>query len=200
MTKAALPGTEGIKEIAAVAYMHPTCDMVTTDPAAYTGLQSGSPRELVLKSAVIDHIDRLERSIDEWRTYATEAGRQLAAARKEIERLKADKPAAKTSTPGFDEFWAAWPTSSRKVNKKACLTRWISADLEPSADSIVAHVKAMTVGRDWTKEGGAYIPAPLVYLNQERYLAPPSPVARQSGSLAGMNYKPTGVDADGHFN
>lgn len=64
-----------------VAWMHPTSDLATTDPTAYTGLSAGKPRELVLKQDVVDHIDWLEHGIDEWRTYAIEAGKQLKAAR-----------------------------------------------------------------------------------------------------------------------
>ena len=53
-----------------VAWMHPTADLVTVDPSAYTGLASGAPRGLVLKSDVVDHIEWLEHGIDEWRDYA----------------------------------------------------------------------------------------------------------------------------------
>lgn len=188
----------GAGEIKVVAYLHPTSDdCVTIDPTAYQ-----EPRKLVLLNDVIDKIEYLETGLGEWRTYAVEAGRQLAAARKEIERLKvaAAKPAGESAVPpGFASFWDAWPTSPRKVNKKACLTRWNKAKLEPMAQQIIDHVQASKIGRDWSKDGGAFIPAPLVYLNQERYLAPPSAPSTQVGSLARMNYKPTGVDNDGHF-
>lgn len=185
------------KDLQVVAYLHPTSnDCVTVDPTAYQ-----EPRKLVLLNDVIDKIEYLEAGLGEWRTYAVDAGRQLAAARKEIERLKANTPKKeKVETPGFDAFWAAYPTGPRKVNKKACLTRWNAAKLEPLAEQIINHVQASKIGRDWSKDGGAFIPAPLVYLNQERYLAPPSAPVNQVGSLARMNYKPTGIDEHGHFN
>ena len=37
------------------------------------------------------------------------------------------------------------------------------------ADHIVAHVRWLKTTEDWQKNGGAFIPAPLVYLNQSRW-------------------------------
>lgn len=71
-----------------VAWMHPKANLASTDPTAYTGLSTGKPRELVLKNDVVDHIDWLEHGIDEWRTYAIEAGKQLKAARDELAAIK----------------------------------------------------------------------------------------------------------------
>lgn len=74
---------------------------------------------------------------------------------------------------GFDEFWAAWPrntaTYTRKGAKAACLKRWVAGYHETQAAQIVAHVKWLSTTADWLKDGGAYIPAPLVYLNQQRW-------------------------------
>lgn len=144
-------------------------------------------------------IDELRQEVAMWRNYAKEIGAQLAAARKEIERLKAEgSPAAQA--PGFERFWSAWPVSSRKVNKKACLTRWISEKLEANADAIVQHVEASKESRDWTREGGQYIPAPLVYLRQERFLAPAPARQASVGSLSGITYSSEGINHDGSFN
>lgn len=68
--------------------------------------------------------------------------------------------------PGFLRFWQAWPKSDRKVAKAACAKRWRSRGLEVQADAIVAHVEAMRESRQW-RDG--YEPAPLTYLNQERW-------------------------------
>ena len=70
---------------------------------------------------------------------------------------------------GFVRFWAAWPKSVRKGGKAKCLQTWRRADLEPLAEQIVRHVERMDATPDWTKEGGAYVPAPQVYLNQRRW-------------------------------
>lgn len=73
---------------------------------------------------------------------------------------------------GFAAFWKAWPTDRRKVAKLQCLAKWRNDGLEAQASAIVAHVEAMKRSRDWMKNDGEFIPAPLVYLNQARYEAP----------------------------
>ena len=70
---------------------------------------------------------------------------------------------------GFVRFWAAWPKSARKGGKAKCLQLWWRSKLEPVAEQIVSHVERMAGEPDWTKEAGAYIPAPMVYLNQRRW-------------------------------
>ena len=70
---------------------------------------------------------------------------------------------------GFASFWDAWPASERKQAKGKCLEAWKKAGAEKEAAQIVAHVERMKSGEDWKKNGGAYIPAPLVYLNQRRW-------------------------------
>lgn len=66
----------------------------------------------------------------------------------------------------FDEFWAIWPASSRKVAKAVCQKRWSEKRLDQNADVILAHVKAMKQTKQWKE----FEPAPLTYLNQCRWL------------------------------
>lgn len=77
---------------------------------------------------------------------------------------------------GFDRFWAMWPKNStlpggyaRKGAKSECLKRWIKHYHETQADQICKHVAWMITTEDWRKNHGAFIPAPLVYLNQQRW-------------------------------
>ena len=70
---------------------------------------------------------------------------------------------------GFAEFWHAWPRGPRKVAKQQCLNKWAKYECADNAAHIIAHVEQMKRSPDWTKEGGAFIPAPLVYLNQRRW-------------------------------
>ena len=70
---------------------------------------------------------------------------------------------------GFARFWSEWPRSARKGGKAKCLQVWGRARLETQAEAICRHVGSMAETIDWTKEDGAYIPAPLVYLNQRRW-------------------------------
>lgn len=70
---------------------------------------------------------------------------------------------------GFEAFWSEWPAGGRKGGKPDCLKVWGKSKLEPKANTIIAHVRAMKASREWTKEGGEYIPAPVVYLRQQRW-------------------------------
>lgn len=74
---------------------------------------------------------------------------------------------------GFAEFWEAWPRGPRKVAKQQCLNKWAKYGCSLIAARIVAHVEQMKRSPDWTKENGAFVPAPLVYLNQRRWEGEP---------------------------
>jgi len=70
---------------------------------------------------------------------------------------------------GFDRFWAAWPKNPRKGAKQECLKKWKKYYCETCADQIIKHVAWMTTTDQWRKDNGAFIPAPLVYLNGQRW-------------------------------
>lgn len=70
---------------------------------------------------------------------------------------------------GFDKFWAAWPRSTRKGGKAECQKKWVKLYCETHADQIIKHVEWMKTTDQWRKSDGAFIPAPLVYLNQQRW-------------------------------
>ena len=70
---------------------------------------------------------------------------------------------------GFDRFWSAWPKSTRKGAKTSCKARWAKGYYETCADQIIKHVEWMKTTDQWRKDGGVFIPAPLVYLNQQRW-------------------------------
>ena len=70
---------------------------------------------------------------------------------------------------GFDRFWKAYPSSPRKGAKKQCKQKWVKYLCEHSADQIIKHVEWMKTTEQWLKANGAFIPAPLVYLNQQRW-------------------------------
>lgn len=69
----------------------------------------------------------------------------------------------------FDKFWAAWPKSFRKGGKSVCKARWDKGMYDGCADQIIKHVAWMCTTDAWRKDNGAFIPAPLVYLNQQRW-------------------------------
>ena len=69
----------------------------------------------------------------------------------------------------FEDFWKAWPKSTRKGAKSQCLKVWVKTYCDSCADQIIKHVEWQKTTDQWRKDNGAYIPAPLVYLNQQRW-------------------------------
>jgi hypothetical protein len=69
----------------------------------------------------------------------------------------------------FEQFWTAWPKSQRKGGKATCKAKWDKLKLDLQADQIIKHVEWMKTTDAWKKQEGAFIPAPLVYLNQMRW-------------------------------
>ena len=69
----------------------------------------------------------------------------------------------------FEEFWAAWPKSERKQDKKVCREKWERSALDAVADAILADIAGKRGTRKWTDEGGKFIEAPEVYLNNRRW-------------------------------
>jgi uncharacterized protein YdaU (DUF1376 family) len=106
--------------------------------------------------------------------------------------------------PGFLEFWSVWPKSPRKEARGKCAEVWKGNDLERIASLVVAHVKAKTQA-GWAEKGGAYMEAPLVYLNQRRWEGAELPQQTTTLKSAGgtrhaglhqLNHK-EGVNEDG---
>ena len=71
-------------------------------------------------------------------------------------------------TVNFDQFWNAYP-NKRKGSKAECKKLWNKSNLDQAFDEIIFHLKAMLESPDWKKDAGAYIPAPLTYLRQQRW-------------------------------
>lgn len=84
--------------------------------------------------------------------------------------------------PGFANFWTTWPTNDRKQAKGKCLDAWKKAHAERDAALVLAHVESLKLSDDWQKQGGQFVPAPLVYLNGRRWEGV-EPVSRRSGGL-----------------
>jgi hypothetical protein len=70
---------------------------------------------------------------------------------------------------GFTDFWKTWPPGDRKQAKGKCLEAWKKARFETVAALVLAHVERMKSSSSWTKNGGEYVPAPLVYLNKRSW-------------------------------
>ncbi len=73
----------------------------------------------------------------------------------------------------FEEFWATWPASKRKVGKAAVLAKWEKHNLDEVADIIIANVDDLKSSEQWI---GGFEPAPLTYINQRRWEDDAAPV------------------------
>ena len=70
------------------------------------------------------------------------------------------------TTSRFNEFWASWPSSKRKVARAECEKKWFKLNLDKVADSIIASVGRLKNTEQWTT---GFDPAPLTYINQRRW-------------------------------
>jgi len=94
----------------------------------------------------------------------------LAREEKEKEKKKNTPKAPKgadADPPGFAEFWAAWPNTDRKQDRKKCAAKWARGDFGHELAAILAHIAALKQSAKW-RDG--FDPAPLTYLNGERWL------------------------------
>lgn len=78
------------------------------------------------------------------------------------------------TSDGFQQFWAVYPNTGRKVNMGKCWATWQARALEPLADEIAEHVMGMAKSAQW-KAG--YEPATITYLNESRWTDPVPVVA-----------------------
>jgi hypothetical protein len=69
----------------------------------------------------------------------------------------------------FEQFWTAWPKNPRKGGKAICQAKWSKLKLDLQADQIIKHVEWQKTTEAWKKANGTFIPAPLVYINQQRW-------------------------------
>jgi hypothetical protein len=81
----------------------------------------------------------------------------------------ADAEAENTNTFGFASFWSEWPSHERKAAKKQCLAKWKKLGCEEVTKDIIKAVRHFKESEGWRKDAGAYIPAPLTWLNQKRW-------------------------------
>lgn len=89
-----------------------------------------------------------------------------------------------TSFPAFGRFWDAWPKHRRKSGRARCLGVWQSKNLEAKSAQVLAVLDACKRMPDWLKESGQYIPAPLTWLNQDRWDCDLADLAQSAGDSA----------------
>ena len=70
-------------------------------------------------------------------------------------------------------FWDKYPsTCPRKNNKKGCRDKFIQIVSKEitAVDDIMDGLEKAISCRQWQQESGKFIPSPMVFLNQERWL------------------------------
>lgn len=111
--------------------------------------------------------------------------RETKAAGKEVAPACARRASRIGEEPtSFNSFWSAYPTHTRKTNKAGCLQKWKRQRLEEIAPDVLTGLARWNSSHQWAKDGGEYIPAPLVWLNKRNWEAPAeafeaNPAARQ---------------------
>jgi hypothetical protein len=83
----------------------------------------------------------------------------------------------------FEDFWKVWPSNPRKGAKSKCKQVWIKSYCDTQADQIIKHVQWLKTTEQWLKANGAFIPAPLVYLNQQRWDGAEIPEIKRTESV-----------------
>jgi hypothetical protein len=110
-----------------------------------------------------------DRKREERKTSAPDADKKRT---REEKRREEEIQTAEPSPPasdGFETYWSEWPSGGRKGGKAECLKVWRKEKLEAQASAIVSHVQALKTSREWLKDGGEFIPAPVVYLRGKRW-------------------------------
>lgn len=84
---------------------------------------------------------------------------------------------------GFAEFWAAWPAGPRKVAKQQAINKWATFGCANNHEHIRAHVEWMKKQEDWLR---GFVPQPVTYLNQQRWLdwTPPAVIQKAPDALS----------------
>lgn len=83
----------------------------------------------------------------------------------------------------FDMFWAAYPQCFRKTNRKGCKAKFIKIkDLENIFPDIISSLEMQKRSKQWNEQDGQFIPAPLTWINQERWTVQDTRTERQAAA------------------
>lgn len=89
-------------------------------------------------------------------------------------KRKEEKKTEKKNTPltpkgeseAFEIFWMEYP---RKQSKPEALRKWLTKQLDPRLDEVMAGLKAYKASEQWLRDDGKFIPHPATFLSQERW-------------------------------
>jgi len=108
----------------------------------------------------IAFVEKMLKELDTWIITDEKLYNDYITDKSKIRLDKIIKPIVR-----FDEFWNEYPPV-RKNNKKGCMEKWQSKELDLIADKVIGYVKSMKETKSW-KEG--FVPAPMTLINQERW-------------------------------
>jgi hypothetical protein len=86
-------------------------------------------------------------------------------------------PESEPDPQGFAEWWGEYPRHERKVGKSKCRREWKRRKLEPIAGKVVEALRRDKASAGWRKQGGAFIPMPMTWLNRTPWESAASDVA-----------------------
>lgn len=66
-------------------------------------------------------------------------------------------------------FWLNWPPHRRKAGRKKCCCHWSANGLDDRYSEIMKGLALWKSSEEWKCEKGKYVPAPLVWLHDERW-------------------------------
>lgn len=81
-------------------------------------------------------------------------------------------PVAVDKSYGFEAWWKSYPASKlypRKGAKKKCLEKWVKLECAREAKHIMKVLHYLMTTDEWRREDWRFVPAPLVWLNQQRW-------------------------------
>ena len=97
----------------------------------------------------------------------------------------AKKKLVRNAESDFERFYAVYPRKVGVQKARVAFEAAMKRPAPPTIEQLIASVEAHKKTWDWKKDGGAYIPHPTTYLNQDRWrddlsTAPKEPT-RESG-------------------
>ena len=92
--------------------------------------------------------------------------------RAETEEMRVETDLRPLDSIYFLEFWNSYP-ARRKVKKSDAQKKWKTEKLDNIAEQVLDGLESWKASEDWAKDNGEYICAPIVFLNQKRWLDEP---------------------------
>jgi hypothetical protein len=90
-----------------------------------------------------------------------------------------DASGTRAGVDGFDEFWKAYP---RKIGKGNALKAWTKN--RPPLDRVLETLAWQSASREWTKDGGQFIPHPATWLNRAGWEDQQTIIRREDDQIA----------------